>query len=352
MKIKLSKKSILKSIMILMSTTIVFIPIVVFSSIKYSFPLVTAAGSSTVYPLMKSFSEKFSKFDLTVQAGGSGVGIQSILGNKKDIGMASKDPYPQILDSKNNNIKTITIAWDGIGIIYKSKSDLNFNSKNVLENIYRVFAGKKAYSYHDIDPLMSDNTIIHPYARTGGAGASGTADAFLNDNHLLLPPEQKKINDELNNELVNGNYGSYTSQTAESNSQTWQQVSTDRNDGVITYLSAGYIINNEQEIKNKGFKIAQYQGYPMNEKNITRGYNWYRPLNMMISLKNNNFSVLKEFIYWYYYPTAKDIISKEGFINLSQPQINSMQLWESQWEGDINLKHSGALTNPLPKEEL
>ncbi|MGL4768953.1 MAG: PstS family phosphate ABC transporter substrate-binding protein [Mycoplasmoidaceae bacterium] len=342
MKIKLSKKFIFKSIMILISTTIVFIPIVVFSSIKYSFPLVTAAGSSTVYPLMKSFSEKFSKFDLTVQAGGSGVGIQSILGNKKDIGMASKDPYPQILNSKNNNIKTITIAWDGIGIIYKSKSNLDFSSPYVLENVYRAFAGKKAYSYHDIDPLMLDNTIIHPYARTGGAGASGTADAFLTDNHLLWTEEQKAIEQELSNELVNGNYGSYTTQTAESNSQTWQQISNDRSDGAITYLSAGYIINNEQEIKNKGFKIATYQTYPMNEETIAKNYKWYRPLNMMISLKNHNFSVLKEFIYWYYYPNAKAIISKEGFINLSQPQIDSMQLRDNPWQGDLVLGWSGA----------
>lgn len=339
--------------------------------------LINIGGSSAVMPLINSLSKEYPKADVITSAGGSGAGISSILSNTKEVGMASKDPkmVPKPKDTLNNEektwkdikAKTITIAWDGIAIIYKDDTneepiDIDENS---LAKIYTAFSGLRKIKMKDLNPNSNSDIEIIPYARNGGATTSGTADAFLNDSHIKWE-ESKWLKEnnldgkEIRKILQLGSYNKNVYQTAESNSQTWNRVKGGEQ-GSITYLSTGFILNNYKEITSSGFKIMTYKkkyliNHNENEKptlskfDIDNGYGWFRPFNLMVSLdriKNNK--TIHEFINWTLQEEAKEIIENNGYVTLSNKQIDSMKknnedlfdLKNSDWE----LGYCGAIKN-------
>lgn len=313
-------------------------PIAYFATSRTGLASLTASGSSAVFPLMTSFAEIYNESDLTVQAGGSGVGVQSILKGTRDIGMASKDPSSDFkkhcVEWEERQIKTVTIAWDGLALIYRDDSlspiiDLKMATpdpipskvNSTIEYIYKAFAGLEPVTYSDLG-IVDNFTKVTAFARTGGAAASGTADSFLKSTNLLEPDGQKIIEAKYP-QLKDGLYGPLTRQTPESNSQSLQQVLASSDKGAMVYLSAGFAINNKTDIENAGFKIATYNEMPLKKENITKGYDWYRPLNVLFSL-NDTTHGLRDFIWWMVSdPSAKTIIEKD-FISLTDLQKDTM----------------------------
>lgn len=318
-------------------------------------PTISIGGSSAVFPLISSFSNYYDQIDIVASAGGSSVGINSIINGTKEIGMASKNPA--IVDKDHNsaeykawkekNAKTLTIAWDGIGIIYKPTSGTTNNlvlNAETLAKIYTSFSGLKEITLGEV-LNNNDETVIIPYARNGGSSVSGTADAFYKDSKLNYSKTEywKSLDDEeqqfISKALTSGTYGSNVVQTAEANSQVWNRVKNG-SEGSMTYLSSGFIINNKEAIEAAGFKVAYYGDYELTEENITNGYQWFRPLNLMYSinqLKNNEYVI--NMLNWILFnDQAKEITRSGGYINLNEEQIKSMG-----WNGDI--KNNDFLTN-------
>lgn len=340
-----------------------------------SMPIVSMGGSTAVLPLINSLANVYNDIDIVTSAGGSGAGINAIVDGTKEMGMASKNPGIKLLsreeydagrgDKKSRawcekNIKTLTIAWDGIGIIYKPSKqiskELEINEEN-LAKLYAAFSGIEKIRFSDLG-IEEDNGKIIPYARNGGAEISGTADAFLNDSHLdykssnywqkLELSRQEKIIEN----LQKGSYESEIIQTAEANSQAWNRVK-DGPSGSIVYLSAGFILNNKNEILNKGFKIATYKKTPLEQKTITDGYNWYRPFNLIYSINQikSNQKIVKMLNWVLNDMKSHEIIEKEGYINLTQLQKESMgwkkNIDNNEWlldknNSDCSLQYSGA----------
>lgn len=344
----------LKTILISLGFIVTTATLILTSGILVTTPIINVAGSSAVQPLMVAFSNKYLSSDLVTQAGGSGAGIRAVIDGSKEIGMASKSPniIGGVTDKEKNDekiwikkqIKTITIAWDGMGIIYKpqnSATEIDIN-KDTINSIYAAFAGNKQYKFSDIG-ASTDQTPIIPFARTGGADVSGTADAFYKDSRLI----KYDSNSPLNNALIKGNYGSHTISTAESNSQAWNFVKNENKIGSMIYLSAGFIINNRKEILDSGFKIATYNKVVLEKENIAQKnkYEWYRPLNLMLSIiPSNKQGVIKEensqnLINWIlgYNPTtgsienneASQIIDEQGYIKLTLNQIKNKMCFEN-----------------------
>lgn len=366
---KLASKRILKIGGPVLGVTLVGVVFVSISGAFIKIPTISIGGSSAVFPLISAFSNHYDQIDIVASAGGSSVGINSIVNGTKEIGMASKNPA--IVDKDHNsheykawkekNVKTLTIAWDGIGIIYKPKrgttSNLVINAET-LAKIYTSFSGLKEITLGEV-MNNEDKTIIIPYARNGGSSVSGTADAFYKDSKLKYKESEywtKSLNKEnhefISKALSNGTYGSNVVQTAEANSQVWNRIKNGP-EGSMTYLSSGFIINNKEAIEAAGFKVAYYGEYELTEANITNGYQWFRPFNLMYSinqLKNNEY-VIKMFNWILFNEQAKEITRNEGYITLNEEQIKSMG-----WNGDNknndflinkefadwNLKHCGA----------
>lgn len=318
------------------------------SGVLVSMPIVSMGGSTAVLPLINSLANVYNDIDIVTSAGGSGAGINAIVDGTKEIGMASKNPGIDLSEVavkkdkkskawKDKNIKTLTIAWDGIGIIYKSKDNISIDiNENNIAKIYHAFSGLKTYTLGEI-ANNENKTKITPFARNGGSNVSGTADAFLNDSHLKInwnDIDEKEVKDI----LKNGAYRSNVIQTAEANSQAWNRVK-DGPEGSMIYLSAGFILNNLSEIEKKGFKVATYNGIKMKDDQgqikITEGYDWYRPFNLIYSInqiKNNK--KIKNMLTWIFDGIENNtndddvdatwIIRKEGYIPLKKEQLEMM----------------------------
>lgn len=349
---KTNVKKFFKILMPVVGVGVVSCGIVFVSGCLVQTPLVSLGGSTAVLPLINALSPYIDFIDVVTSAGGSGVGISSIIDGTKEIGIASTHPdilslgldnaKYQIWDEKR--VKTVTIAWDGIALIYKPSSSsadepLIINEEN-LAKIYHAFSGDTQFKLGDL-LNNNDQTIIVPYARNGGSSVSGTTDAFFKDSHLNYKDsaywknlKQNEV-DNITNAITNGGYGSNIIQTAESNSQAWS-VAKNGPEGSFVYLSVGFVINNIEEIQKYGFKVALYgeQGIsPLKPGVIANTYNWYRPLNLMYSMTHvKNIPEIPRMIAWILFnEQAKQIIHNEGYVPLSETSLKSMG-----WNGNLN----------------
>lgn len=352
-------------------TIIAILATLIGCSVNWSHPKwIFIAGSSTMQPLLNQFSKVYSAAEVSAIAGGSSYGINSVLANKKNIGSVSKSPSVKVagLPGKNGTnsqdweqdaMKTVTIAKDSIGIIYKDNNlpmPISINESNIAY-FYLAFCGYNKISLDKLDSKFSSSKYLIPFARAGGSNESGTAESFLMDNGLgeygkseylstidATQPTLTQTTDELESiykVLSSGKYGTNVVQTNETSLETWEVVKSYKspNDGIpITYLSSGFIKNNYQEITDNGFKVAQYSDKNIDliintngNYEISEKYNWFRPLNLILKTKNTtNISETKAFIEWiiagilFKNSEVDKIINDLGFVSLTPSQVSSM----------------------------
>ena len=373
---KSKTKKFFKISMPILGISAITASVVCLSGVLIKVSTISIGGSTAVLPLINSFANYFTDIDIVTSAGGSGIGVNSIIEGTKEIGMASKNPEilplgeddPKYRAWKEKQVKTLTIAWDGIGILYKptekSKNDDLIINKETLAKIYHLFSGYKEFTFNDLLGNFDDTKLI-PFARNGGAAVSGTTDGFLNDSHINYNESLywQSLNNDTQSQIINsiekGGYGSYVLETEEANSQAWNRVKNS-SEGSIIYLSSGFILNNLDEIQKHGFKIAKYEIVDevtneivygdLTQDSITKTYNWYRPFNLIYSIdqiKNNNEikELLKRILFW---NESRQIIINEGYVPLTNGQLESMG-WDNNQEffidentSDINLGYSGA----------
>ncbi|MGL4647129.1 MAG: substrate-binding domain-containing protein [Mycoplasmoidaceae bacterium] len=356
----------MKKIKIILYTLLVssFAGIIIFFSIPLNLPTINMAGSSGVSPLAVLLANSYNDADIVVQAGGSGLGIDVALNGKKDIGMASKNPgilgtdKPDAQKWIDRQMKTITIAWDGMGIVYKPDASfpkefvLNVDEKT-LPHIYWAFAGDAPVEWEKMG-IVGSKTKITPYARDGGATKSGTADAFFKNSNIPWDKGDALTKEQISRTkaaLDKGDYGRGTIKTAEANSQAWDFFKSENVPGSMVYLSAGFILENKKGIEDAGFQIATYgsEKIVLATERITKGYDWYRALNLMVSLVGLP-DYIKNFITWILSTDdnsqsgdPQEIIEGGGYILLTPEQKLSMEKNGKFWEtDDFELGYSGA----------
>lgn len=330
------------------------------SSCSLNFVVINTRGSSSVQPFMDALSALYAKYEpveISVQAGGSTSGISSVLDGTSNIGNASRSPRDQVLVNprttqqwKDLEIKTVTLAKDAIAVIYKKPANASSNDfyvdANNISKLYDAFAGFNHVSLSDFyfgnQELPNDNIV--PFARSGAASVSGTAEAFLHNSGLIKQDQlTKQTLDALQGRT---DYGINTITTGESNVETYNFFKTNaRLVGSMTYLSLGFILNNLEMIKNDGFDLLNYK---INDQliipsiqTVTDGtYRWVRPYNAIFSLSNkddNKLNSIKQFIKFTLFNQSADIkkqIDKvyelQGLILLSDKELKQMFLLNDQ----------------------
>lgn len=336
-----------------MYSLLVLIPvgfIIGFSTAWTGLVTINAAGSSSVQPLMTLLGNDYTAADVVVQAGGSSEGIKAAATLQKDLGNASKNPYSSVeeanltkngydkSDWENNGLKTVTIAWDAIAIVYKPATNdtgtFTINSSNIA-TLYSAFSGLTTQTLGDFGVTNADGslstTTLLPYARTGGASASGTATSFLEQSGFDNWINTITNGDNVKSILKSGQYQGSVRTTSESNVESWNMMSNENRTGSIIYLSLGFVSNNLEAIQNAGYRVAYYQGDNSTEvveattTNVGKGtYGWYSPLNTMISTTNAN-DATKDFVWWIINSTAaQTIISDNGYVSLTGEQKSYM----------------------------
>ena len=312
---------------------------------------ISCVGSSGVKPFIEDYAKSYFKdknVDINVDAGGSGFGISQVANNFTNIGTASKNPFTSIKESYksewiNNKIKTVTIGWEGICIIYippKGISQnidlnqvLNLDEENIT-NLYRTFSGfndglpndkpnlglflNNDINISDADHELFANQTVIPYARSGGSLTSGTAASFFECCHFNY--DKTKLTDQQIASFENGNYGSDFKlyDTDEANSRAWSIFASNNIPGSMIYLSSSFVEQNYKLIENNKYGILAYNNIKYKNNNIAKGYNFFRPLNLLLSV--NASSQTLEFI--------EDILSYSstgGFLKFGAQGINDDQ---------------------------
>ncbi len=144
---------------------------------------VTLAGSTTVQPVAEKLAEAFRgpnpSIRVTVQGGGSSVGVTSCYNGIVDIGMVSRE-----MKASEPALVTHLLGRDGIAIITHPGNPV---SDLTLEQVKNIFAGEIT-NWNQIDASAGNHAIV-VIAREEGSGTRGAFEEMVMD----VPSTDKKV---------------------------------------------------------------------------------------------------------------------------------------------------------------
>lgn len=138
---------------------------------------VTLAGSTAFQPFAENLAEQYMKahpdVTITVQGGGSAVGIQSAISGAAQIGMADLVVLPEEADVLTKTV----VARDGIAlIVHPSNPIANLTSQQIRD----IFNGK-IKNWKEIGGKDAAITVV---SREAGSGTRSSFEQIMKDIHL------------------------------------------------------------------------------------------------------------------------------------------------------------------------
>jgi phosphate transport system substrate-binding protein len=244
---------------------------------------ITIKGSTTVLPIAQLTAEKFMNehrdVDISVQGGGSGVGIAAIIEGTCDIADASraiKDKELKNAVSRGIDPKAHVVAMDGIAVIVNTANPLAALTKQQLKEIYtgKISKWEKLGSGKGKIVVISRDT------------ASGTYEAF---NGLAL--DKARVRPDALLQASNAAVAS----------------AVDNTPGAIGYVGLGYL--------TKKTKAITIDGVMPSKKTVLSGeYPLSRPLFMYTNGAPQG--VVKEFMDFVLSKQGQKLAEEAGYIGL------------------------------------
>jgi phosphate transport system substrate-binding protein len=243
----------------------------------------TIKGSTTVLPISQSCAEAFmnmhSDVNISVQGGGSGVGIASLIDGTCDIADASRPiKDKEVAKAKENNIEAYenVVALDGIAVIVHPSNPVDGLS---IEQIKKIYTGEIS-NWNEVGGKKMKITVI------SRDSSSGTFETF---NELAL--EKEKVRPDA---LLQA-----------SNQAVAQAVS--RTPGAIGYVGLGYL--------SSSVKGVSVDGVEPNKENVVNGsYELARKLFMYTD--GAPAGVVKAFIDFVLSEKGQELVEKAGYVPL------------------------------------
>ncbi|MFH1429309.1 MAG: phosphate ABC transporter substrate-binding protein [Candidatus Margulisiibacteriota bacterium] len=244
---------------------------------------ITIKGSTTVLPIAQATAEAYmnanSDAKISVQGGGSSIGIASIIDGTADIGDASrsaKDKELTLAAANGVNLKAHVIAMDGIGIIVNNANPVNSLTREQVRKIYKgEIRNWKAVGGPDLQIVMINRD-----------SSSGTFETF----NLLVMDEQKASPECL---------------TVASNKAV--QSGVQQTPGAIGYVGIGYL--------DGSVKPLIIDGVTVSEKTvITKEYPIARPLFMYTN--GEPAGLAAQYISFVKSGAGQKLVKKAGFVPL------------------------------------
>jgi phosphate transport system substrate-binding protein len=135
---------------------------------------VTLAGSTAFQPFAEKLAERYMlihpEIGVTVQGGGSAVGIQSALSGAADIGMADLVRLP----AEAAELQPVTVAKDGIVVVVHPSNPL---SGLTLEQIRNLFCGR-IRNWKELGGPDASVTVV---SREAGSGTRTSFEQIVGD---------------------------------------------------------------------------------------------------------------------------------------------------------------------------
>ena len=244
---------------------------------------ITLKGSTTILPIAQAtaeaFMEKNPAINISVQGGGSGVGVTSLIDGTCDIADSSRPIKPEETEkakSKGIDANEIKIAMDGIAIIVNPKNKIKAITKQQIKDIY---TGKVS----DWSELGGAPGKIVVLSRDT---SSGTYEAFE-----VLALNKEKVRGDA---LINA-----------SNQAIASTVGT--TPGAIGYVGHGYLTKKVKDLTVDEVKCTK-------ETILSGKYGLSRPLFMYTNGKPSG--DIKKFIDFVLGKEGQKIVEEEGFVGL------------------------------------
>ena len=242
---------------------------------------ITIKGSTTVLPIAQScaevFMNKYSDVNISVQGGGSGVGIASIIDGTADIGDASrpiKDQEKATAKENGVDIYENAKAADGIAVIVHPSNPISGLAK---EQIKEIYTGKIS-NWKDVGGKNAQIVII------SRDSSSGTFEAF---NEMAL--EKEKVRPDA---LLNASNQAVATTVA-------------MTPGAIGYIGLGYL--------SPSVKAVTVNGVEATKANVVNGsYPLARNLYMYTNGKPQG--AVKDFIDFIMSPEGQKLVDIAGFV--------------------------------------
>lgn len=258
----------------LIPAVILALTLVMASACSGSTQTITEAGSTTVQPLAEKFAGAFQAqhpdVEITIQGGGSSVGVKSAADGTVDIGAASRE----LKESEPNLVKHL-LAKDGIAIVCHPSNTIQELS---IEQVQEIFAGKIS----NWSQVGGDDKELHIVAREAG---SGTRAAF----EEMVMGEEAEIT---NNAILQPSNGAVRTTVA-------------GDEYSIGFLSFGYIDSSVNPLSIDGI-----EGTVENALNGT--YPVVRPLYFLTTEQPEG--IVKEFIDFCLSTDGQKLVEEEGYI--------------------------------------
>jgi len=243
----------------------------------------TIKGSTTVLPIAQSCAEVFmdmhSDVNISVQGGGSGVGIASLIDGTCDIADASRSIKDKEKEkAKENNVRAYenVVALDGIAVIVHPSNPVDGLS---VEQIKKIYTGGIS-NWNEVGGKKTKITVI------SRDSASGTFETF---NELALDKERVRPDALLQ----------------ASNQAVAQTVS--RTPGAIGYVGLGYLSSAVKGVSVEGVE-------PTNENVINGSYELARKLFMYTNGAPEG--IVKAFIDFVLGEEGQELVKKAGYVPL------------------------------------
>ena len=235
------------------------------------------AGSTTVQPIAFNAAEEFMKKNpdviVSVQGGGSGTGIKMVAEGTADIGMSSRELKEKEINAYPD-LKTYTIAHDGIAVIVHPENPLSDLTK---EEIKGIFSGK----IKNFKEVGGEDREIVVVIREEGSGTRATFEKLIMNNA-----------DTTGNALQKPSNGAVKATIAS-------------NENSIGYLGIGYVDDKVKSIAIDGIK-------PSKETISSGKYPVSRRLYMITNGEATGLS--RKFIDFILSDEGQRIVEEEGFI--------------------------------------
>ena len=236
-------------------------------------------GSSTIAPLAAELGKRFEKLNpgvrVDVQSGGSSRGVNDVRSGLADIGMASR-----ALKAEEKDLKSFTIALDGVGIILHSSNPVKALTDQQIIDIYTG----KISNWREVGGKDGRITVVNK------AGGRSTLELFL---HYF-----KLKDSEINAHVVIGD-----------NQQGIKTVAG--NPGAIGYVSIGTA---EFEAESgTPIRLLSLAGVAASGENVRNGsFPLARPLNLIT--KTEPVGLAKKFIEFSRSKEVNDLVQAQYFV--------------------------------------
>jgi phosphate transport system substrate-binding protein len=146
---------------------------------------ISLSGAFALYPMAVKWAEEFRKINpdvkIDISAGGAGKGITDVLNSMVDIGMVSRDIYPEEL--KRGAIPIAVTKDAVVAVVSGMNPFINLITSKGLtrEACINIWISGKYKSWNHIFETKL-NTPIHVYTRSDACGAAEIWAKFLGEN--------------------------------------------------------------------------------------------------------------------------------------------------------------------------